>query len=103
MGRAVRRSREIAALDTTKRKTRPTRVGVVESDKGDRTIRVVMHRLAKHPLYGKYLRRRTVLYAHDENNEAHQGDRVEVMFTRRYSKTKCWRLVRILERSPEHQ
>jgi len=71
-------------------------VGVVSSDKGDKTIKVVVDRLSKHPKYGKYLRRRTVVHAHDEKNEAGIGDKVEVMACRPISKTKHYRLVRVL-------
>ena len=80
----------------TKRQTRATRTGVVASDKGDKTIRVVYHYSVKHPVYNKYMRRRTTLRVHDENNTAKAGDRVEVMTCRPISKTKCWRLVRVL-------
>jgi len=80
---------------------RKVTVGVVTSDKMDRTIRVDVQRLVKHPRYGKYIRRRTKLYAHDEQNEARVGDTVEVMETRPLSKLKCWRLVRVVSRSPE--
>ena len=80
-----------------KRSPRPTRMGTVTSAKADKTLRVVVDFSTKHPLYGKYIRRRTVLHAHDEKNEAKAGDRVEVMSCRPKSKTKRWRLVRILE------
>ena len=73
-------------------------MGVVTSDKGDKTIRVVCDFSVKHPKYGKYMRRRTVLHAHDEKNEAKTGDRVELMVSRPISKTKFWRLVRVLPR-----
>lgn len=75
------------------------RVGLVESDKRDKTIRVVVGYMAKHPKYGKYLRKRTVLHAHDENNDARAGDRVEVAPCRPMSKTKSWTLVRVVERA----
>lgn len=80
------------------RKPRSIRVGVVTSDKGDKSLRVAYLSLVKHPKYGKYLRRRTTLHVHDEKNEARTGDRVEVMACRPMSKTKCWRLVRVLDR-----
>ena len=79
------------------RTTRARRVGVVTSDKGDKSIRVVYLFSVKHPRYGKYIRRRTTLHAHDENNVAKTGDRVELMACRPISKTKYWRLVRVLE------
>ncbi len=83
------------------RRRRPTRIGVVSSDRRDKTIKVEVSYLVKHPKYGKYIRRRTVLHAHDENNEAKVGDTVEVMMCRPISKTKSWRLVRIVERAPQ--
>jgi small subunit ribosomal protein S17 len=83
-----------------KRAKRPTRLGVVTSDKRDKTIAVTVSYSVKHPKYGKYIRRRTVLHAHDENNEAAKGDKVEIMMCRRLSKSKCWRLWRIIERAP---
>ena len=66
--------------------------------RGDKTIRVRFDFLVKHAKYGKYLRRSTTLATHDEKNEAHKGDLVEVVACRRMSKTKCWRLTRVLER-----
>jgi len=77
-----------------------TRVGVVTSDKRDKTIRVTVSYMVRHPKYGKYIRRRTVLHAHDENNECRNGDQVEVVQCRPISKTKNWRLVRILQAAP---
>lgn len=78
------------------RRQRDTRYGVVVSDKGDKTIRVQHDYQVKHPKYGKYYRRSTTLHAHDEKNEAKVGDMVEVMACRRMSKTKCWRLLRVV-------
>lgn len=82
------------------RRARPTRVGVVSSDKRDKTVTVVVAFQVKHPKYGKYIRRRTILQAHDEKNEAKIGDTVEVVECRPYSKTKSWRLLRIVTRGP---
>jgi small subunit ribosomal protein S17 len=82
------------------RKRRPSRIGVVTSDVCDKTIKVEVAHSLRHPKYGKYLRRRTVLHAHDEKNEARRGDTVEVMECRPMSRTKTWRLVRIVERAP---
>lgn len=78
----------------------PRKTGVVESDKGDKTRKVVINFLAKHPKYGKYVRRRTVLHVHDEKNESHVGDRVEVAECRRISKTKSWILTKVVEKAP---
>ncbi|MBL8763236.1 MAG: 30S ribosomal protein S17 [Phycisphaerae bacterium] len=74
------------------------RLGIVESDKRDRTRKVVIPFLVKHPKYGKFMRRRTVLHVHDEKNESRTGDLVEVKPCRRLSKTKSWTLVRVVER-----
>jgi len=75
---------------------RATFEGIVVSNNRQKTIKVVTERLVKDPRYGKYRRRRTYLHAHDEKNQAQVGDLVEVMETRPISKTKCWRLVRII-------
>jgi small subunit ribosomal protein S17 len=75
--------------------------GVVASDKGDKTIKVVVEYQTRHPKYGKYLQRRTVLHAHDESNDAREGDLVELAECRPLSKTKHHRLVRIITRAPE--
>jgi small subunit ribosomal protein S17 len=83
-----------------KRAKRPTRLGVVTSDKRDKTIAVTVSYSVRHPKYGKHIRRRTVLHAHDEKNEAATGDRVEIVMCRPLSKSKCWRLLRIIERAP---
>ncbi|MCA9292767.1 MAG: 30S ribosomal protein S17 [Phycisphaerales bacterium] len=79
----------------------PMRTGVVTSDKRDKTRKVEVQFLAKHPKYGKYLRQRTVLHVHDEKNDARMGDKVEIEECRPISKTKSWRLVRVVERAPE--
>jgi small subunit ribosomal protein S17 len=75
-----------------------SQVGVVSSDKRDKTRRVVVTFSAKHPKYGKYIRRETVLHVHDEKNESRAGDRVEIAPCRPMSKTKRWTLVRVVER-----
>src|SRR5580765_3683635 len=75
--------------------------GVVGSDKGNKTIKVVVNYQTKHPKYGKYLKRRTVLHAHDEKNEAREGDTVEIAECRPLSKTKHHRLLRIVKKAPE--
>jgi small subunit ribosomal protein S17 len=79
-----------------KRGQRKVVVGTVVSDKMDKTIAVSMERLVQHARYKKYIRQYTKFKAHDENNEAKMGDVVEIMETRPLSKTKSWRLVRIL-------
>ncbi|MBY0230357.1 MAG: 30S ribosomal protein S17, partial [Gemmataceae bacterium] len=70
---------------TDDRGARRTAVGVVTSDKMDKTRRVEIPRLVKHPRYGKYIKRRTICKVHDEKNESHKGDTVEIMETRRLS------------------
>ncbi len=81
------------------RRKRKTRVGVVASDKSEKTIKVVCAFSVKHKKYGKIMNRRTALHVHDEGNEAQIGDRVEVAECRPLSKTKNWRLVRIVRRA----
>src|SRR5580692_2173022 len=82
------------------RGSRRTAVGVVTRDKMNKTRRVEIPRLEKHPRYGKYIKRRTICYVHDETNESHMGDTVEIMEARPMSKLKCWRLVRIVMKAP---
>lgn len=81
----------------------PKRVvsGVVTSDKMAKTRRVEIARLVKHPKYKKYIKQRTVCYAHDENNESGHGDLVEIIESEPLSKLKRWRLVKVLEKSTE--
>lgn len=74
-------------------------VGVVTSDRTAKTRRVEIPRLVKHPRYGKYLRRRTVCYVHDEENQSERGDTVEIVQCRPRSKTKRWELVRVVSKS----
>ena len=81
------------------RNLRKTRVGIVTSDKMDKTIVVSIIDNVKHPLYGKIVKRTYKLKAHDENNECKIGDRVKVMETRPLSKYKRWRLVEIVEKA----
>src|SRR5262245_36119115 len=76
-------------------------VGVVTGDKMNKTRRVEINRLVKHARYGKYVRRRTVCHVHDEKNETRVGDTVEIMETRPLSKTKHWRLVKVVTKAPE--
>lgn len=78
--------------------TASTRTGVVDSDTRPQTRRVVVSFMSQHPKYGKYIRQRTVLHVHDEKNESHNGDLVEVAPCRPLSRTKRWRLVRIVEK-----
>ena len=84
-----------------KRSDLRTIVGVVASDKAEKTIKVVVNYQMKHPKYGKYLKRRTVLHAHDETNDAKEGDTVEIAECRPLSKSKHHRLVKVVQRAPE--
>ena len=90
----------MAEAEKTPRAERRTMVGVVTRDKMDKTRRVEIPRLVKHPMYGKYIKRRTVCYVHDDKNESHIGDTVEIMETRPLSKLKNWRLLRIVTKAP---
>jgi small subunit ribosomal protein S17 len=81
------------------RNARKVRVGVVFSDKMEKTVTVVVESRKKHPIYGKMIITTKKYKAHDENSEAHQGDTVEIMETRPLSKTKSWRLVKVLEKA----
>jgi small subunit ribosomal protein S17 len=81
------------------RATRKERIGLVVSDKMNKSISVAIKRQIKHPIYGKFIKRTTKLMAHDENNDAHVGDTVRIMETRPLSKNKRWRLVEIIERA----
>ncbi len=83
---------------SAQRRPRSTRVGVVSAATRHKTIRVIVEYQVRHPKYGKYIRRQTKLHAHDEKNECRQGDVVEVAQCRPLSKTKCWRLVRVIRR-----
>jgi len=82
------------------RGNRRTEIGVVTSDKMQKTRRVEIPRLVKHSRYGKYIKRRTICHVHDEKNESHLGDTVEIMETRPLSKLKSWRLVRVVTQAP---
>ncbi len=84
---------------TQERALRKTRVGIVVSDKMDKTAVVAIEDNVKHAVYGKIVKHTLKVHAHDENNECGGGDRVEVMETRPLSKTKRWRLVRIIEKA----
>lgn len=79
-----------------------TLTGVVVSNKMHKTITVVAGRQVAHPLYGKFIRRRTKVHAHDETNECKEGDLVLIEECRPLSKTKSWRLVRVLEKAAEN-
>lgn len=81
------------------RNARKERVGLVVSSKMDKSITVAIERRMKHPMYGKFVKQTTKLMAHDENNDAGEGDTVRIMETRPMSKNKRWRLVEVIERA----
>jgi small subunit ribosomal protein S17 len=85
--------------ETVQRSSRKTRVGMVVSDKMQKTVVVSIERRVQHPVYGKMVRRTKKLKAHDEQNEAKTGDTVRIMETRPLSKDKRWRVVEIIERA----
>ena len=97
----------MADTQTPTAKPEPTRTllrkiqGVVASDKGDKTIKVVVNYQTRHAKYGKYLKYRSVLHAHDEANDAKEGDTVEIAECRPLSRTKHHRLLRIVQRGNE--
>ena len=84
---------------TVERKTRKSRIGLVTSNKMDKTITVAVERKVKHPIYGKFLKKTTKFHAHDETNQCGIGDTVLIMETRPLSKSKNWRLVEIIEKA----
>ena len=81
------------------RRFRKSRIGLVTSDKMDKTITVTVLRKVKHPIYGKFVKKSNKFHAHDESNSAGAGDTVRIMETRPLSKTKRWRLVEIIEKA----
>jgi small subunit ribosomal protein S17 len=85
--------------NTEKRGLRKERIGVVVSNKMNKSIVVSVERKVKHPMYGKFIKKTTKFMAHDENNESNVGDLVMITETRPLSKNKCWRLKQIVERA----
>ena len=81
------------------RNLRKERIGVVVSNKMDKSIVILVERKVKNPKYGKFVKKSTKFMAHDEKNEANIGDTVRIMETRPLSKNKCWRLVEIVEKA----
>jgi small subunit ribosomal protein S17 len=88
-------------MQDDKRKNR--KVAVVVKKSGDKTVKVAIDYKVKHPLYGKYIRKRTSLRVHDQDNAANEGDLVQVQECRPFSKTKSWRLVKVLETAGERE
>ena len=87
-----------AVVSVIDRNLRKTKVGIVTSNKMDKTITVKVERKVKHPLYGKFVKKSTQFHAHDEKNECSIGDTVRIMETRPLSKTKRWRLDAVIEK-----
>lgn len=81
------------------RNLRKERIGIVQSNKMDKSIVVAVARKEKHAKYGKYIKKTSTFVAHDEKNECGEGDKVVIMETRPLSKRKCWRLIEIVERA----
>lgn len=81
------------------RNLRKTRIGVVTSNRMEKTITVSVERRVKHPIYGKFVKKTTKFHAHDDKNECTIGDTVRIMETRPLSKTKRWRLVEVVEKA----
>ena len=81
------------------RNLRKTRIGVVKSNKMEKSITVTVERKVKHPIYGKFVKKTTSFHAHDEKNECTIGDVVKIMESRPLSKTKRWRLVEVVEKA----
>jgi len=81
------------------RNLRKTRVGVVSSNKMEKTVSISVERKLMHPIYGKFVKKTKKFMAHDENNDCHIGDTVRIMETRPLSKNKRWRVVEIIERA----
>lgn len=89
---------EESNIKAQERNLRKVRVGIVSSNKMDKTITVKVERKVKHPLYGKFIKKTTGFHAHDEKNECNIGDVVKIMEARPMSKTKRWRLVEVVEK-----
>ncbi|MCP4552250.1 MAG: 30S ribosomal protein S17 [Bacteroidetes bacterium] len=81
------------------RNLRKERIGLVVSDKMDKSIIVEIERKVKHPIYGKFVKKTSKFSAHDEKNDCGIGDTVRIMETKPLSKNKCWRLIEIIERA----
>jgi len=99
MAQAQKNESETARSAEQERNSRKTRVGMVVSDKMQKTVVVSIERRVQHPVYGKMVRRTKKLKAHDEENQAKTGDTVRIMETRPLSKDKRWRVVEIIERA----
>jgi len=86
-------------MELQKRNLRKERIGIVTSNAMDRSVVVSVERRVKHRIYGKYIKKTTKFFVHDEKNECNVGDRISIMETRPISKNKCWRLIKIIEKA----
>ena len=86
-------------MELQKRNLRKERIGIVTSNAMDRSVVVSVERRIKHRIYGKYIKKTTKFFVHDEKNECNVGDRISIMETRPISKKKCWRLIKIIEKA----
>jgi len=86
-------------MELQKRNLRKERIGIVTSNAMDRSVVVSVERRVKHRIYGKYIKKTTKFFVHDEKNECNVGDRISIMETRPISKKKCWRLIKIIEKA----
>lgn len=98
MAEVTNTNAEETSSNSVSRNLRKVRVGIVSSNKMDKTITVKVERKVKHPLYGKFIKKTTGFHAHDEKNECSIGDIVKIMESRPMSKTKRWRLVEVVEK-----
>ena len=99
MGKPAGPTKPEVSMETTERKSRKERVGLVTSAKMDKSIVISIERQVMHPIYGKFIKKTSKIMAHDEENTAGEGDTVLVMETKPYSKKKRWRLVKVVERA----
>ena len=90
---------KVTATMSAERNLRKQRIGIVTSDKMDKTVAVTVERKLRHPIYGKFVKKTKKFIAHDETNNCHEGDLVRIMETRPLSKRKRWRVVEVLERA----
>jgi small subunit ribosomal protein S17 len=95
---SIKAKAKFKMVTTVERNLRKTKLGVVSSNRMDKTITVSVERKVKHPLYGKFVKKSTKFHAHDEKNECSIGDTVKIMESRPLSKTKRWRLVEVVEK-----
>ena len=86
-------------MELKKRNFRKERIGIVTSNSMDKSLVVSVERKIRHRIYGKFIKKTTKFFVHDENNECNIGDRISIMETRPISKNKCWRLIKIIEKA----